>query len=137
MREPKIEARTSILEAALQRADRHRHGRAGEHRLPDHLVQPPVADQAIAFVRSALHQADGRAVEEVAARLTRTEGCTRQVGCLVFADATDDQGDDPEGGGDDAENVESHPSNVSLDSLLDEIAKLKQVRVLTVLTDAY
>ncbi|MBA8948288.1 hypothetical protein ACWDY7_33250, partial [Streptomyces calvus] len=83
-----------------------------------------------------LHQADERAVAEVAARLVPAEGCTRGLDALGFTDLT---GDGPAQSDataqDDEDDVESvlsdikaHPGNVSLNSLLDEISKLKQVR---------
>ncbi|MFE0201596.1 DUF4158 domain-containing protein, partial [[Kitasatospora] papulosa] len=100
------------------------------------LIEPPTVAQVETVIRSALHQADERAVAEVAARLVRAEGCTRRLDALVFTDLT---GDGPAQSDattqDDEDDVESvlsdikaHPGNVSLNSLLDEISKLKQVR---------
>lgn len=106
------------------------------------LIEPPTADQVTTIVRSALHQAEERAVEEVAARLARTGGCTRRLDALVSTDAVDDQDDEP--GDEEVEDVEAvlsqikaHPGNVSLNSPLDEIAKLRQVRTLAVPADAF
>lgn len=109
------------------------------------LIEPPTAAQIATIIRSALHQADDRAVAEVAARLAREEDCPRRLDALVFTDPTGDskQDDDTESvdgdGADEDEDVESvlsdiksHPGNVSLNSLLDEISKLKQVRAVSI-----
>jgi hypothetical protein len=109
------------------------------------LIEPPTAAQLDAIIRSALHQADERAVAEVAERLARKEDCPRRLDALVFTDPTADsaQDDDTEtvdgDGAEDEDDVESvfsdikaHPGNVSLNSLLDEISKLKQVRAVGV-----
>ncbi|MEU1164671.1 DUF4158 domain-containing protein, partial [Streptomyces sp. NPDC005921] len=103
-------------------------------------IEPPTAAQIDAVIRSALHHADDRAVAEVAARVVRAEDCTRRLDALVFTDLTG--GGTPVDGDtaqDDEEDVESvladikaHPGNVSLNSLLDEISKLKQVRAVGV-----
>ncbi|KOV50855.1 hypothetical protein ADL00_42690 [Streptomyces sp. AS58] len=50
------------------------------------LIEPPTAAQVTTVIRSALHQADERAVAEVAARLVRAEGCPRRLDALVFTD---------------------------------------------------
>jgi hypothetical protein len=106
------------------------------------LVEPPTAAQVDAIIRSALHQADERAIAEVAARLARKEDCPRRLVALVFTDPASgpgapaaEQAADQESEDDAEEDVEtvlsdikSHPGNVSLNSLLDEIKKLKQVR---------
>ncbi|MEU9112821.1 hypothetical protein AB0D04_13775 [Streptomyces sp. NPDC048483] len=52
------------------------------------LIEPPTAAQVETITRSALHQADERAVAEVAARLAREEDCPRRLDALVFADPT-------------------------------------------------
>ncbi|MFB7014144.1 MULTISPECIES: DUF4158 domain-containing protein [unclassified Streptomyces] len=116
------------------------------------LIEPPTAAQIDSVVRSALHQADERAVAEVAARLARVEDCPRRLDALVFTDPTDDgaQNDGPgtetvdSDGGEDEDDVESvlsdikaHPGNVSLNSLLDEIKKLKQVRAVSIPAKAF
>ncbi|MCY0932132.1 Tn3 family transposase [Streptomyces sp. H27-H1] len=116
------------------------------------LIEPPTAAQINAVIRSALHQADERAVAEVAARLAREEDCPGRLDALVFTDPTDDhaaQGDTAEGdGGDSAEDdeddvesvlsdIKSHPGNVSLNSLLEEISKLKQVRAVGIPAKAF
>lgn len=54
------------------------------------LIEPPTPDQVTSIIRSALHQADERAVAEVAARLAREEDCPRRLDALVFTDPTDD-----------------------------------------------
>lgn len=100
------------------------------------MIEPPTAAQIDTVIRSALHQADERAVAEAAARLARAEGCTRRLDALVFTGLTGDgpaQGEvSAEGHEDDVESVladlKSHPGNVSLNSLLEEISKLRQVR---------
>ena len=106
------------------RAELTRHMRAER-------IEPPTTDQVTALVRSALHQAEDRAIGEVAARLARAEDCTKRLDTLVHT------GDDDE----DAEavlaQIKAHPGNVSLNSLLEEIAKLKQVRALAVPADAF
>lgn len=110
------------------------------------LIEPPTAAQVNAMIRSALHQADERAVAEVAARLARAEGVVRRLDALVFTDLTGGTGqvdaaavDGDTGSDDEDDDVESvladikaHPGNVSLNSLLDEISKLKQVRAVGV-----
>ncbi|MFE2638328.1 DUF4158 domain-containing protein [Streptomyces scopuliridis] len=116
------------------------------------LIEPPTAAQIATIVRSALHQADDRAVAEVAARLAREEDCPRRLDALVFTDPTGDseQDDDTESvdgdGADDDEDedvesvlsdIKSHPGNVSLNSLLDEISKLKQVRAVSIPDKAF
>jgi Domain of unknown function (DUF4158) len=111
------------------------------------LIEPPTAAQVDTIVRSALHHADERAVAEVAARLARAEGCTRRLDALVFTDPTAEQGDtaaEDDGTDQDEDDVESvladikaHPGNVSLNSLLDEISKLKQVRAVGVPEKAF
>ncbi|GAA2440897.1 hypothetical protein GCM10010191_66280 [Actinomadura vinacea] len=111
------------------------------------LIEPPTAAQVDTIVRSALHQADERAVAEVAARLARAEGCTRRLDALVFTDPTAEQGDtaaEDDGTDQDEDFVESvladikaHPGNVSLNSPLDEISKLKQVRAVGVPEKAF
>ncbi|MFJ9033498.1 DUF4158 domain-containing protein [Streptomyces sp. NPDC102274] len=114
------------------------------------LIEPPTAAQIATIIRSALHQSDDRAVAEVAARLAREEDCPRRLDALVFTDPTGDseQDDDTESvdgdGADEDEDVESvlsdiksHPGNVSLNSLLDEISKLKQVRAVSIPAKAF
>ncbi|MGW8700163.1 DUF4158 domain-containing protein [Streptomyces eurythermus] len=109
------------------------------------MIEPPTAAQVNTIIRSGLHQADERAVAEVAARLARAEDCRRRLDALVFTDLTADhteQGDATAGDGDTAEDeddvesvladIKAHPGNVSLNSLLDEISKLKQVRAVGV-----
>ncbi|MBI0375741.1 hypothetical protein JBE27_05495 [Streptomyces albiflaviniger] len=105
------------------------------------MIEPPTAAQVNTIIRSALHQADERAVAEVAARLARAGDCTRRLDALIFTDPagnTAEQDDtaavDGDTAQDDEEDVESvladikaHPGNVSLNSLLEEISKLKQV----------
>ncbi|OIJ85218.1 DUF4158 domain-containing protein [Streptomyces colonosanans] len=54
------------------------------------LIEPPTAAQINTVIRSALHQADERAIAEVAARLTREEDCPRRLDALVFTDPTGD-----------------------------------------------
>ncbi|MEU7033060.1 DUF4158 domain-containing protein [Streptomyces sp. NPDC046237] len=112
------------------------------------LIEPPTAAQIATIIRSALHQADDRAVAEVAARLAREEDCPRRLDALVFTDPTGDseQDDDTasvdgDGADEDLESVlsdiKSHPGNVSLNSLLDEISKLKQVRAVSIPAKAF
>jgi hypothetical protein len=86
--------------------------------------------QVDTIIRSALHQADERAVAEVAVRLARAEGCTRRLDAMVFTGLTGDgPAQDDATAQDDEDDVESvladikaHPGNVSLNSLLDEIS---------------
>ncbi|MGW5124567.1 Tn3 family transposase [Streptomyces sp. NPDC004069] len=100
------------------------------------MIEPPTAAQVDTVIRSALHQADERAVAEAAVRLARAQGCTRRLDALVFTGLTGDgPAQDDATAQDDEDDVESvladikaHPGNVSLNSLLDEISKLKQVR---------
>lgn len=118
------------------------------------LIEPPTAAQVAAIIRSALHQADERAVAEVAMRLARKEGCSLRLDALVFTDPTADSEQDTDtgaetvdgegDGSDDEDDVESvlsdiksHPGNVSLNSLLDEVKKLKQVRAVGVPAKAF
>lgn len=114
------------------------------------LIEPPTAAQVNTIIRSALHQSDVRAVAEVAARLARAKDCTRRLDALIFADPTGDDtdpGDSADVDGDDTadeDDVESvladikaHPGNVSLNSLLDEISKPGQVRVVGVPAKAF
>ncbi|MFJ9900511.1 DUF4158 domain-containing protein [Streptomyces sp. NPDC091280] len=115
------------------------------------LIEPPTAAQITTIIRSALHQADERAVAEVAARLARVQDCPRRLDALVFTDPTGEateqgdgaavDGDAQEEDEDDTESVlsdiKSHPGNVSLNSLLDEIKKLKQVRAVGVPAKAF
>lgn len=112
------------------------------------LIEPPTAAQIATIIRSALHQADARAVAEVAARLARQEDCPHRLDALVFTDPTGDseQDDDTEsvdGDGADEDlgtvlsDIKSHPGNVSLNSLLDEISKLKQVRAVGIPAKAF
>ncbi|WP_371572352.1 DUF4158 domain-containing protein [Streptomyces sp. NBC_01314] len=104
------------------------------------LIEPPTPDQVTSIIRSALHQADERAVAEVAARLAREVDCPRRLDALVFTDPTTGDHTEPGDGAavddgaseedeDDVESVlsdiKAHPGNVSLNSLLDEIKKLK------------
>lgn len=113
-------------------------------------IEPPTAAQVNTIIRSALHQADERAVAEVAARLAGAEDCPRRLDALVFTDLTGtvtEQGDgagvdgDREDADDDVESVlsdiKAHPGNVSLNSLLDEISKLGQVRAVGVPTKVF
>lgn len=96
------------------------------------LIEPPTAAQVNTIIRSALHQADERAVAEVAARLARAEDRPRRLDALVFTDPTGNHAEQGDTSQDDENDVESvladikaHPGNVSLNSLLDEIFKLK------------
>jgi hypothetical protein len=108
-------------------------------------IEPPTADQISTLIRSALHQAEERAIGEVADRLARAEGCTRRLDALVFTDPAGHQQDaEPEGEDSEDDDVEAvlsqikaHPGNVSLNSLLDEISKLKQARALAIPADAF
>ncbi|WP_234422343.1 DUF4158 domain-containing protein [Streptomyces sp. NRRL F-6674] len=54
------------------------------------MIEPPTAAQIDTIIRSVLHQADERAVAEVAARLARAEDCTRRLDALVLTDLTGD-----------------------------------------------
>ncbi|MBH1934109.1 DUF4158 domain-containing protein [Streptomyces sp. AV19] len=113
------------------------------------LIEPPTPDQAAAIVRSALHQADERAIAEVAAHLAEAEGCPRRLDALVFtglpgAEAAEDdlaETDEDQDEDDPVEavlaQIKAHPGNVSLASLLDEIAKLLQVRAVAVPEKAF
>jgi hypothetical protein len=118
------------------------------------LIEPPTPDQITAILKSALHQADERAVAEVAARLAQAEGCPQRLDALVFTDLPGDttaeregegedtgDGDTADGDEDDVEavlsQIKAHPGNVSLNSLLDEITKLKQVGVVDIPADAF
>ncbi|MEV6593978.1 DUF4158 domain-containing protein [Streptomyces acidicola] len=112
------------------------------------MIEPPTAAQVNTIIRSALHQADERAIAEVAARLVRAGDCTRRLDALVFTDpagdAAEQAGADGDTAQDDEEEVESvladikaHPGNVSLNTLLDEISKLKQVRAVGVPDKAF
>lgn len=115
------------------------------------LIEPPTAAQVNTIIRSALYQADERAVTEVAARLARAKHCTPRLDALVFTDPTSDgtkpvdstavDGDAPEDDEDDVESVladiKAHPGNVSPNSLLDEISKLGQVRTVGVPAEAF
>ncbi|MEU0119304.1 DUF4158 domain-containing protein [Streptomyces bobili] len=62
------------------------------------LIEPPIAAQVDAIIRSALHQADERAVAEVAMRLARKEDCPRRLDALVFTDPTADSEQDADTG---------------------------------------
>nr|WTA00855.1 DUF4158 domain-containing protein [Streptomyces sp. NBC_00857] len=116
------------------------------------LIEPPTPDQITAILKSALHQADERAVCEVAARLARAEGCPQRLDALVFTDPTGDttaeDADEDTGDADTADadedsieavlsQIKAHPGNVSLNSLLDEITKLKQVGAVDIPADAF
>ncbi|MFE7245780.1 DUF4158 domain-containing protein [Streptomyces sp. NPDC057580] len=115
------------------------------------LIEPPTAAQVTSIIRSALHQADERAVAEVAARLAREKDCPRRLDTLVFTGPTDDDtghddaaavdGDASEEDEDEVESVlseiKAHPGNVSLNSVLDEVSKLKQVRAVGVPAKAF
>ncbi|MDJ0466079.1 Tn3 family transposase [Streptomyces sp. H27-C3] len=114
------------------------------------LIEPPTADQITAILKSALHQADERAVAEVAHRLARVEGCPQRLDALVFTDLPGDTTTEAEGedAGDTADGeeadgeavlsqIKAHPGNVSLNSLLEEITKLKQVGAVDVPADAF
>lgn len=52
------------------------------------MIEPPTATQVDTVIRSALHQADERAVAEAATRLARAGGCTRRLDALVFTTLT-------------------------------------------------
>lgn len=115
-------------------------------RMRHDLIEPPTPDQVTSVIRSALRQADEQAVAEVAARLAAAEGCPRRLDALVSTDLPGgDHGPntaeaDGDGTGEEDEDdietvlsdINSHPGNVSLNSLLDEIKKLKQVRAVGV-----
>ncbi|MEU2146040.1 MULTISPECIES: hypothetical protein [Streptomyces albovinaceus subgroup] len=69
------------------------------------LIEPPTAAQVAIIFRSALHQADERAVTEVAPRLARAQDCLRWLDALVFTDLTgtgQDDGAAVDGDGEDA-----------------------------------
>ncbi|MFC9932192.1 DUF4158 domain-containing protein [Streptomyces sp. NPDC127190] len=96
------------------------------------LIEPPTPDQVTSTIRSALHQADERAVAEVAARrLAWEEECPRRLDALIFTDPTDndDAADQDEAAAVDDDSTEEddeiesvlsdikdHPGNVSLNS---------------------
>ncbi|MFJ3308327.1 DUF4158 domain-containing protein [Streptomyces sp. NPDC086549] len=71
------------------------------------LIEPPTAAQNDTVIRSALHQADARAVAEVTARLARAKNCTRRLDALVFADLTADGPAQGEANAEDEDDVES------------------------------
>nr|WP_275405860.1 MULTISPECIES: DUF4158 domain-containing protein [unclassified Streptomyces] len=83
------------------------------------LIEPPTAAQINAVIRSAVHQADERAVAEIAVRLAREADCPRRLDALVLTDPTDDhaaQDDTSEGdGGDSAEDDEDDVESVLSD----------------------
>ncbi|MEV4868637.1 DUF4158 domain-containing protein [Streptomyces syringium] len=53
-------------------------------------IEPPPADQLSAVIRSAVHQAEERAIGEVIARLEGAARCTRRLDALVFTDPASD-----------------------------------------------
>ncbi len=85
------------------------------------LSEPPSTDRVTEIVRSALRQADERLVTRVAARLD--PGATGRLEVLV---AVRDEPDDDHP--DVLTTIKTDPGNVSLDSLLAELAKLAAVR---------
>ncbi len=85
------------------------------------LIEPPSSDRVTEIVRSALRQAEQTLVTRVAARLD-----PRAVGRLEALVAVEE---DPDGDHPDAlTTIKTDPGNVSLDSLLTELAKLAAVR---------
>ncbi|MFH8516994.1 DUF4158 domain-containing protein [Streptomyces gelaticus] len=92
------------------------------------LIEPPTAAQINTVIRSALHQADERAIVEAAARFTQEEDCPRRLDALVFTYPTGDNTAEDDAVESVLADIKSHPGNVSLNSLLDEISKLKHVR---------
>ncbi|MFI1035206.1 DUF4158 domain-containing protein [Streptomyces sp. NPDC020951] len=99
-------------------------------------IEPPTAAQGDTILCSALRQADERAVAEPSVCLVRAEGCARRLDALVFTAPTGDgpaqadatAQDDEDDVGSVLADVEALPGSVSLNSLLDEISRLKQVR---------
>ncbi|CAM5561933.1 DUF4158 domain-containing protein (plasmid) [Streptomyces viridifaciens] len=128
------------------RSELHRHLRAER-------TEPPTTDRLTSIVRSALHQAEERAVTEVALKLQATGGLPQRLDALVFTNLTGAPGEhaapeEPAGEGGDGDQdeddieavlsqIKAHPGNVSLNSLLEEISKLKQVRAVGVPAKAF
>jgi len=85
------------------------------------LIEPPSADRVTEIVRSALRQAEQTLVTRVAARLD--PGAIGRLEALVGLEDEADV-DRPDA----LATIKTDPGNVSLDSLLAEIAKLSAVR---------
>ncbi|MFG1913016.1 DUF4158 domain-containing protein [Kribbella sp. NPDC048928] len=94
-------------------------------RCRDQRIEPPTSGRVDRVVRSALHQAEVAMTSRIAARLSSSTA--ERLRSLVAA--PEDAGD----GGEDGEDsvlalVKSDPGNVSLESMLTEIRKLRVVR---------
>ncbi|HJS93728.1 MAG TPA: DUF4158 domain-containing protein, partial [Solirubrobacteraceae bacterium] len=111
----------------------HREDRVREHLLAQcrrALIEPPSADRVTAIVRSALYQAEQALLTRIAGRL--------DAGAIARLEALVAVADDPDGADPDAlTRLKTAPGNVSLDSLLAEIAKLRAVRAVGLPTDLF
>ena len=85
------------------------------------LIEPPTADRITEIVRSALRQAEQTLVTRVAARID--PGAIGRLEALVAVDA--DLDDDYLGA---LAKIKTNPGDVSLDSVLAEVAKLTMAR---------
>ncbi|MGH3821654.1 MAG: DUF4158 domain-containing protein [Pseudonocardiaceae bacterium] len=99
-------------------------------------VEPPTGGRIDRIVRSALHRGEELLVARVVARLPVAVRARLVV--LVAADS-DDDGDGREGGDGPAvlASIRSDPGNVSLNTMLTEIAKLEAVRVVGLPADVF
>jgi DNA-binding cell septation regulator SpoVG len=111
-----------------RRADRVREELHGRCRAE--LIEPPTPDRVSEIVRSALHQAEQTLLTRIADRIDRA--VIARLLALIAAGAEDDVAE---------ENalalIKAAPGNVSLDTMLTEIAKLEEIRVVGLPADLF
>lgn len=114
--------------------------RSGE-RVREHLlaecrrrrVEPPTAGRADRIVRSALRRGEDVLFAGLASRLVEPQ---RQR-LLALVERDGDEDGEIDGGAAVLASIRSHPGNVSLNTMLAEIAKLEAVRAVGVPTEAF
>jgi len=86
----------------------------------EQLIEPPTPDRVGEITRSALHRAEQALLCLIAARIDH--GIVERLEALIAVSDDDDDGDDV------LALIKAAPGNVSLDTMLTEIAKLEAIR---------
>jgi len=93
------------------------------------LIEPPTPDRASEVTRSALHRAEQALLDRIAARVDAA-AIERLEALIAVSDDADD-------GEDVLALIKAAPGNVSLDTMLAEIAKLEAIRAIGLPSDLF
>jgi len=125
------EALTSWLAEHVASIERHEH-RVREQlldRCRAQLIEPPTPDRVGEITRSALHRAEQALLGLIAARVDAA--VIERLDALIAVSDDDDDGEDV------LALIKAAPGNVSLDTMLVEIAKLEAIRAIGLPADLF